>query len=172
MTKESSGAARNNTRYTKRIITAEHVLAFVLALILSMLRPSPGGIESHWRKDKNFRHRAGCRSAPSTPPASLSMPFPGHSLATYVPMPDTRHGMKQITTETYKHGTSSGRNKLLRHCFVCQRIANLMQTSNNCASSHVPACPPTKIRFDRFGNQFIFRNELHTDKSMAASARK
>jgi hypothetical protein len=73
------------------------------------------------------RPSPGCRSAPATPSASLSMPFPGRSLATDVPIPKTRRGKKQMTAETYRHGTSD-RNKLFRHYFICQRIAKRVNT--------------------------------------------
>ena len=82
-------------------------------------------------------------------------------------------GKKHMTTEAFMYGTS-GREKRFRHCFVCQRIAKRVQTSNYCVVCRVPVCPPTKIRLDRFGNQFVRWNKLHSEKSIvdAAAAKK
>jgi hypothetical protein len=45
-------------KYLTRVITPERVLAFVAELMLNMLQPFPGGIESRWRTDSHFIHRA------------------------------------------------------------------------------------------------------------------
>jgi hypothetical protein len=111
--------------------------------------------------------------APGTPSSTLSKVVPGHQPATYLPMPKkTRNGKKLVALETHKYGTS-GRNKLYRHCFVCQRIAKRVQTSQYCATCRVPVCPQNKIRTDHFGNDFICWKVLHSDKKIGlAAARK
>jgi hypothetical protein len=111
--------------------------------------------------------------APGTPSSTLFKVVPGHKPATYLPMPKkARNGKKAVALDIHKYGTS-GRNKLFRHCFVCQRIAKRVQTSQYCATCRVPVCPQNKIRTDNFGNDFICWNILHTDKKIGlAAARK
>jgi hypothetical protein len=111
--------------------------------------------------------------APGVPSPTLSKVVPGHQPATYLPMPKNMRNGKQVATlEAHKCGTS-GRNKLCRHCFVCQRIAKRVQTSQYCATCCVPVCPQNKIRTDRFGNDFICWNVRHSDKKIGlAAARK